>query len=59
MIFCARLYRAAGDGHMRYGALLSFGGVPATTVLIARGRQAWEVSEVATEFLASRGRALV
>jgi hypothetical protein len=40
-------YRRAGDRGSSYSALVSVGGVPHTTILVATGREAWRVSTIA------------
>ena len=43
---CYRVYREPGD--LQYFAVMSYG-VPRLTVMIGRDREAWRVSQFATE----------
>lgn len=50
MIRAAASYRRAGvTGQVNYYAVLSPYGVPVATCLVARGRESWRLSNLATE----------
>lgn len=52
---CFQLFRE----HQKHGSLTTFTasihGVPAAAILFASGRDAWRVSDVATDYFARRG----
>jgi hypothetical protein len=51
-----QMYRSASKRGVSFYSLTHYRtGVPETTIILARGREAWRVSDLATDYFARRG----